>query len=194
MKPQQQLRKEPNGDCLRACIATLLEHHIASVPDFVLAEAHENDLHPAWWLSLQTWLAQRGMFFLEMVLTDKTPLMPLPLPAMCIAMGDTDKGVRHAVVARIEEAQIIQVYNPWSGTTLTGIGSLGFLIPRDPVMPIKLGKTLERIGQIAVAMPATAHSDSIRHEVADALNLNVVNGAKIIAAAFAPQQEPNGQN
>jgi hypothetical protein len=186
MKPQQQKIKKPGGDCLRACIATLLDYPIDSVPNFVEAPAPEdpNCPFPGFWLALQSWLSDRGLWFLEMALHEKTPWMPIPLPALAIALGETAAGVKHAVVVRLDEAAFVPVFNPWPEAEIVGVGSLGFLIPRDPATVINLGKCIERVGKLAIALPAAPISDSIRQECAKALQLETLDASKIISATF----------
>lgn len=153
MNPQYQTRKdrkERNGDCVRACIATLLEVDISKVPDFVLAPEIEGSLYPAWWLALQSWLAEMGLWFLEMHLPPNMPFMPLPLAALCIFFGETSTGVKHAIIGRIEHDQLIPVFNPWPEAEFTnGVVALGFIIPRDPSLPVHFGRALDRIANQA---------------------------------------------
>lgn len=146
MKPQQQKRKEPNGDCLRACVASLLEVPIIKVPDFVTAVDDGDPDYPAWWKALQGWLADMGLWFLEVQLPPNMPWMPLPLPSLCILFGETAAGVKHAIVGRCEGADYFAVFNPWPEAEFAnGVGALGFILPRDPSLTIKFGIALDKI-------------------------------------------------
>lgn len=143
MKPQTQI--SPNG-CLQACIATLINYDIHRVPNFVEAGEELIDGFPAWWQALQSWLNDRGLFFLEIKLVANFPWQPLPIPALAIFFGITAKGIKHAIVGRLSDDKFIPVFNPHpSGGGLTSIEGLGFLVPRDPVTPIRMGHALEKI-------------------------------------------------
>lgn len=149
MKPQEQLRKERNGDCLRACVATLLEVNIEKVPDFALIEGVDSNGYPEFWIALQSWLNARGLWFLEMQLPPNVPFMPLPYDCLCILFGETVNGVRHSIVGKIEGSEFIPVFNPWPEAEFAnGVGALGFIIPRDPSYYINMGRALDKIGSL----------------------------------------------
>lgn len=178
MIPQTQ---RTNTDCLAACVATLLNYKIEQVPDFTQSGEVEGCPYPGFWIALQSWLSERGLFFLEINLPENFPWAPLPLPALCILMGETKNGTRHAIVGRAEGGEFIQLFNPSvNESELTGVAKVGFLIPRDPALPVNLGKTLEKVGQLAIGLPASPISDNIRHEIAAGLGLPGINGHKII--------------
>lgn len=171
MKPQQQLRKTPSGDCLRACIATLLECNIEKVPDFTDTPETGDDEYPAWWYKLQFWLRGKGYWFLEMHLIEGTPWMPLPFPGLCILFGETKNGVKHAIVGRVDGKDFFPVFNPWPEAEFHGgVAGLGFLIPADPVTMINMGRALERIQKIASAISPAEVREAVLVEISTALN------------------------
>lgn len=186
MKPQQQLIKTANGDCLRACVASLLEVNINKVPNFVEAPDVPGSEFPGWWLGLQSWLADKGFWFLEMQLPPGMPLMPIPLPALCIFFGETTTGVKHAIVGRLENDQLYPVFNPWPEAEFSGgVGALGFLLPRDPHDVIRMGIALERIDKLSNTPITLTKLSAIKEEVAKALArpdvsliINPLNGDK----------------
>jgi hypothetical protein len=135
-----------------------LEVQIDRVPNFVEAPPIPDCPFPAWWLALQSWLAEKGFFFLEMQLPPGMPWMPVPLPALCIFFGETTTGIKHAIVGRVEEDRMLPVWNPWPEAEFSGgVGALGFLIPRDPHDVIRMGIALERIRKLATAEGLVHH-------------------------------------
>jgi hypothetical protein len=149
MKPQEQTRKEKNGDCLRACIATLLEVNIEKVPDFALIEDDPALEFPGFWIALQGWLREKGLWFLEMQLPANVPWMPLPYDGLCILFGETKNKIKHAVVGKVIGAEFVLVFNPWPEAEFEGIGALGFIIPRDPAYYVRMGRALTRTERLA---------------------------------------------
>lgn len=178
MNPQTQLT--PNA-CLQACIATLLEIPIGKVPNFADAPEVEGSPFPGFWLSLQTWLSQKGLFLLEMQLPPNMPFMPLPHPVLCIFFGETKRGVKHAIVGRIEGDQFIQVHNPLPEAEFAGgVGGLGFIVPRDPHLVIGFGKALDKILKLTKGIVSSNEiGNAIREEAAKALG-HQVNGVEIL--------------
>lgn len=173
MKPVYQTIKEANGDCLRCCIAALLELPASKVPNFVEVHDDPENPFPGWYLALQTWLAEKGFFFLEMPLPASVRWNPIPLPALCIFFGETTSGIKHAIVGRAEGDQFVPVFNPWPEAEFAnGIAGLGFLVPRDPHDVIRMGVGLERIDKLAKSIlktPTIATVAAIRDEVSKAL-------------------------
>jgi hypothetical protein len=135
MIPVQQLRREENGDCLRSCLASLLELRADEVPDFSqFKDDPENPTsYPAFWLELQSFVKGYGYFFLEVQLTEKTPWMPLPFGALAIFMGYTKTNNRHAIVGLCEDGKFIPLHDPFHHSGgLTSIESVCFLVPLNP--------------------------------------------------------------
>lgn len=90
------------GDCLRACVASLLELGADEVPNFRLADDQ--------WGAMQDWLAGRG---LTAIRVRPDGLYPR-LNAHCIVTGDSPRNstVLHAVVGKIEDDTIHVVHDP----------------------------------------------------------------------------------
>jgi hypothetical protein len=125
---------------------------INKVPDFVLAEALPDSAFPGWWLALQVWLSEFGLWFLEIKLPPNMPWMPLPIPGLCILFGETTAGIKHAIVGRCEGEDFFPVFNPWPEAEFAGgVEGLGFILPRDPGLTIKLGVALDKIDRLAKA-------------------------------------------
>lgn len=144
MKPQYQLT---HNDCMRACIASLLDHRIERVPNFVEAgtDPAENGL-PKWWMSMQSWLNDFGLAYIEVTLAANVPWHALPYPSLCLLLGTTEKGVRHAVIGRAEHDRFSMVFNPFPrGGGIASVEGLGFLVPRDPMSYIRMGAKLTSI-------------------------------------------------
>ncbi len=100
MKPvDQQVLHDPDnglyGDCQRACIASLLDLEPADVPHF-----HETDNPATFWRSMNSFLAERGLFHLTTGAVDFDQGHFLD-SADCYHMiyGRTERGTLHAVVA-----------------------------------------------------------------------------------------------
>lgn len=182
MKAQFQKTKE--SGCVSACIATLLEMKIESVPDFSLAAEVEGVPYPAFWLALQSWLSERGLWMLEVKLPPNMPWQPIPFAALCIFFGETEKGVKHAIVGKVEGADFIPVFNPWPEAEIQGISGLGFILPRDPHLPVRMGVALERIQKFADGMPGLRLAQEINNEASQALGFPIsgvgMNGSRII--------------
>ena len=81
MKPVMQSETD---DCLRACVASVLDLHPGEVPHFVAESGLDS------WSAVLSWLGERGMD-LE-IHYDKDP------GCVCIAAGNGPRGRRHAVV------------------------------------------------------------------------------------------------
>lgn len=146
MKPQKQLTE---NDCLRACVATLIDYNIAKVPNFVEAPEIEGQKYPGWWLGLQSWLNELGLYFLEIQMPENFPWHPLPLPALAIFFGETEKGIKHAIVGKVEDDKFIPVFNPHPDAgRLKSITGLGFILPRDPVSYVRMGHCLSKIERL----------------------------------------------
>lgn len=105
---------------------------------------------PAYWLSLQGWLNDRGLWFLEMQLRENIPWMPLPFESLCIFFGETKKGVKHAIIGRCANDSFEGIFNPWPEAEFgDGIAALGFILPRDPANYMKLGIGLARVEKLS---------------------------------------------
>jgi len=153
MKYQYQTRPHPNGDCMRACLATILEYPIANIPDFTLLEDEpgfdpKKD-YPKWYLALQDFVRQFGLVFVEIVL-DKRPWMPLPAEMLCIFMGEHVNGqCKHAIVGKCVDGGFYPIFDPIGeevhDITLKEVESIGLLVPTDPMNFMRMGQALEEV-------------------------------------------------
>lgn len=92
----------PPGDCLRACVATLLDQPYDQVPHFALAAD--------WWDELRRWARTSGGDFGCVTPTAGRPQVlyaPGTWPGLLIAAGPSPRAVpgerrRHAVVADVD--------------------------------------------------------------------------------------------
>ena len=154
MKPVKQIA---DNDCIRACVASLLEFPIEQVPDFMaehpqnLPEGYENaTTYPLWWISLQKFLKQLNLFYLEIELGENRGWNSLPFNAFCILLGTTDKGVKHSIIGQVVDDKFLPVFNPHPTLgRLTAVEGVAFLVPLDPVLNIRLGLALEKIEKLA---------------------------------------------
>lgn len=173
MKPTPQTRPHPNGDCVRACLASLLELNIDLVPDFALMSEEENpDGYPVWYQALQDWLSQFGLQFVEIQLDRKT-WFPLPHDMFAILIGPHASGSRHAIIGKCEGGKFFPVYDPLEGETLPFDGgkieAVCFLIGRDPMLQVKMGKALENIAEMSRGVSNRIIGQSIEQEANEAL-------------------------
>ncbi len=140
MIPISQSRRSPQGDCLRACIASLLEVGINDVPDFISARDNPGDDYPAWYIEIQSWLKERGYGLSEFQLDKDTQWRAImPWPMWCIFLGPHPTGIRHAIVGQIEGKRFIPKWDPLDDLTdtdaaksLVGVDGVVLLVPLDP--------------------------------------------------------------
>lgn len=94
------------GDCMAACMATLLGLGPDDVPNFTL------DRDP--WSGLQHWLAGRGLFLLRLPAGDPRPFADLVRPATCVLIGDSPRhdDLTHAVVGSVWRDGCEVVHDP----------------------------------------------------------------------------------
>jgi hypothetical protein len=100
------------GDCLAACVASILELPIEAVPNFRLM--------PDQWGALQDWLGGRGLFAVRVV---AEPECVYPVPDVdCILVGDSPRNpVLHAVVGRASGREWAMTHDPHpDGTGIAG--------------------------------------------------------------------------
>jgi hypothetical protein len=93
MRPQKQTilhSEKENGNCLQACIASLLDMPIDDVPHF--ADHRGSD----WFDKMNEWLIKQGYWVLVISGWDNefTP------HGYCIANGISPRGVMHSVIAK----------------------------------------------------------------------------------------------
>jgi hypothetical protein len=128
MKPVDQtlFGPRPNGkvgNCVSACIASLLDLDVADVPYFMGTDSEPDDL---WKKRINRWLAPRGFSFMHLK-TDGKRFAHWP-PGYFILMGRSPRGL-HAVVAKGEK--IVHDPHP-SRTGLKSIDGFAVLLPLDP--------------------------------------------------------------
>lgn len=135
---QPQTRPHPNGDCLRACVATLLEYPVAEVPDWTAMRDDPDAKYPPFWIEMQHFLKARGYAFLEVQLAQKT-WMPLPYETLAVFIGPHATGARHAIIGRCEGSKFYPVFDPLNPDGDPGeafvnhhIEAVCFLVPLDP--------------------------------------------------------------
>lgn len=152
MKRVLQKRKNAGetGDCLSACIASLLGLDLDLVPDFGLEERDDK-----WWISVQKWLEQYNFQLLRWELTSRTPWYAMPGNPMCILVGSTDAGIKHAVVGYPkdpglgQDVTFEQVHDPADSNGIASVDALMFLIPVDPAQIAKMRMSLNAISVLA---------------------------------------------
>lgn len=84
------------GDCLRACIASLLELKASDVPHFTQQQIESAKLDV--WAIVDDWLAQRGLA-LVIVKISGAPEPQIPRGVHYIGIGPSPRGmVQHAVI------------------------------------------------------------------------------------------------
>lgn len=129
MRPVFQTKfKPPDGNCMQACIASVLELDLDDVPNFV-------DAQSGWWEQLTEWLGKRGL----------TPWHFSwgpdwrPEPGMWhLIDGPSPRGeYLHVVVGRGGDV-VHDPYPGWTGPTFAG-APRGFyvFVARDPAVAIR---------------------------------------------------------
>lgn len=125
MKPVMQTTfGEEKGNCLSACIASILELPIEEVPNF--CEEDRED----WWRSCWTWLYSRGYVGIEVSIQPGV-LSPV-WHEYCILSGEGPRGCHHAVVGRAKGYQGFEyVHDPHpDGTFLKEVTEVMFITRR----------------------------------------------------------------
>ncbi len=130
MKPVMQTTLgEDKGNCMSACIASMLEMPIREVPTFLDKET--------WVRDLNDWLHQYGLFYLE-IKWNPFPIQ-LSAPVLCIASGKSPRGnFLHCVIGKIKPVSLYKadmelIHDPHPNREwLIDVQDVGFLIPFDP--------------------------------------------------------------
>ena len=90
MKPIDQTKLYfPNGNCLAASLASILELQLSEVPEF---EKWKEDTEE-WWWELNKWLEEIGFTLLQW--SDGNPSW---LPGYYLVSGISERGISHIVV------------------------------------------------------------------------------------------------
>jgi len=87
------------GNCLQACIASVLEKELDHVPNFMLFEDH-------WWSVLIMWLGTNGY---EVEYIEGNPPNDNEYYVTSLKYDSHGKGIAHAVVMKDNEI----AHNPW---------------------------------------------------------------------------------
>lgn len=158
MIKQPQTRRSPRGDCMRACISTLLEVPIAQVPDFMMMREDPDSQYSTEYLEMQHWLFQRGYTLVEITLKNFR-WMKLPFTTLAIFKGKLASGSLHAIVGECEEGAFRPLYDPLnpSGNPAEAfadgkVESVCFLVAADPAK-LRKNRTVEIINK-------SVHGDS----------------------------------
>lgn len=140
MKPIQQ---SANNDCIRACVASLLELPLESVPNFM-------DKGPeGYWGAIQEWLYPQGLYLLQIELNEHTRWNAVQHPALCVIFGELESGTSHAVVGKFEVGEFIPLWDPLPESNgLINVTSVGVILPRNPFRYHNMGAALEHILQL----------------------------------------------
>ncbi len=100
----QTIFSETDGNCVAACLASILHWRIGSIPNFVLFP------EDVWDVELERWFAQRG------VRARFTYIQPR---GYCVALGRSWRGTDHAVV--MHDGEQIFDPNPYVGPGLEDV-------------------------------------------------------------------------
>lgn len=114
---------DKQGNCLSACIASLLELAIEDVPNFCVDYGDEH-----WQDATEEWLRKRGLALVSVQINEEVP----PWDFYWMAGGKSRRGVYHSVIYRAGEL----VHDPHpSACGLNGDPTDGFVI-----LPIDIGQ------------------------------------------------------
>ena len=122
------------GNCLNACLASLMEFPLDKIPDFM------KDDNPFWQDELNKWLSQFNLWLFNFYWNpEKSNWTSGNLThAYCIGSGPSPRSdCWHSVICRIKinegKMEIEWEHDPHpSGDMLKKLVEIGFLIPRDP--------------------------------------------------------------
>jgi len=131
-----------SGDCLRACVASILELPLEAVPNW-LGDAYDAGTPKSWHTAMLEWLMDRGVNPVEINFKDLHDYRPLP-GVFCIASLPSKRfdGSTHAVVgtwvSRGTYTEFVVAHDPNPGNGLypstTKPSHIIFLVPAVPVL------------------------------------------------------------
>lgn len=148
MKPvHQNVFGKNRGNCMSACLASLLELNVDDVPCFM------RDYKSKWYEEVQKWLGQRGLMLLRILMpvdakgdargfvsSEDYRFQALP-ECLCMITGKSPRGeFLHTVVGRIKNGYDYQLeHDPYpNGPGIIGFPvCIEFLIPLNPVMVVR---------------------------------------------------------
>lgn len=132
MKPAEQtIFGEEKGNCMAACVASLLEFPTEIVPNF--CEDAEN-----WCQRLQAYLLPFGLDYVEFEINESGKVV-VQDGHHCILVGKSPRGdFDHAVVGIVEGTKAKIVHDPHpSKDGLKTTESIGFFISTDPAAQVR---------------------------------------------------------
>lgn len=96
MKPVMQTITGTSGNCMGACLASILELPIEAVPNFFEAGPDDTD----WWNALRSWLRRYGLGIITLTFENPAQWMHLRLAGYHIVSGPSPRleGMHHATV------------------------------------------------------------------------------------------------
>lgn len=96
MKPVMQTITGSSGNCMSACLASILELPIEVVPNFFDAGPDDSD----WWNALRAWLRQFGLGIITLTFESPAQWTNLRLAGYHIVSGPSPRleGMHHATV------------------------------------------------------------------------------------------------
>jgi hypothetical protein len=139
----QTITESGKGDCYRACLASLLEVSIESIPNFRVE-------YPVgkFTVGIQDYLERFGLMIVRVRMQDSDnqpidfPFHPVAEGALCIAGGKSPRGSHgHAVVGRITGGINFELLHDPNGEAdvkgIEEIWTIDFLVPKDPASVIR---------------------------------------------------------
>lgn len=117
MKPVDQTTFAPRagegaGNCLAACVASLLELDLDAVPNFAAIPIARGSAKQHWFVEFETWLAARGLAISIWYVTEKTDWYASP-GTYLLANGKSPRGdFSHVVVCQVTEGAAEIVHDP----------------------------------------------------------------------------------
>lgn len=119
MKPVLQTKFKEDGNCLCACLASLLEIPIESIP---------NPKHNDWQDEMNRWLIENhGLYIMSAALNPDSNYLPSAfVNNYTIGVGESCNNLLHAVICR--DKRIVHDPLPNSGLTYDKINSFDLLV------------------------------------------------------------------
>lgn len=127
MKPLLQTIHGDRGNCMSACLASILEIPIDDVPCFY--DAGPTEAH--WHLALQDWLFSRGWALLQIDVERSDPAV-LSFPGYAIASGPSPRNPKNWHATVWKDGKIIHDPAGPGAPPLEAVKTLEFLYPLDP--------------------------------------------------------------
>lgn len=106
---------QTSGNCFQACLASILERDLETIPHFMACPPTEN-----WYANFDRWLTEQGLFSVECRL-DKEASIIVPGEYLCIISGPSPRfaDTYHAVVGRTREFAVPElelIHDPYYPT------------------------------------------------------------------------------